>query len=229
VPAQPARSPLWISGAALAFITVLAFVVRANNAVTRADADVISWMTDWRSPLLVDLAHGASLLGNILVLGPLAIVAAVASLAASKRQHEHGGPRPPRSSGLAFLPALALAAAALTNPLFKLAVGRPRPPAELAEAIESSSGFPSGHSAQSLAFWVALAILIAARSDHPRRWLAAGIAVAFVVGLSRVVLGVHSPTDLLGGWALGLACLLLSALALRAHPRNDEGPADARP
>ncbi|MDO9352935.1 MAG: phosphatase PAP2 family protein [Solirubrobacteraceae bacterium] len=208
---------LRVSVAAFAFMVLLALVVRQDNAVTHADADVVTWVSGWRTPFIVDVAQAASWFGNILVLGTLAIVAGVVSAARRGRD------------ALTALPELAVAAAALTNPLAKLAVDRPRPPAELAEVIESSTGFPSGHSAQSAAFFIGLAILIAANNRrHARWWLALGLLAALIVGLSRIVLGVHSPTDLLGGWALGLACVLLSWVALdhraKTAPRTTKAP-----
>lgn len=207
---RPVPRAVWVACAALALMVALAFVVTADNAVTRADADIVRWVADWRTPFIVDLGEIASLFGNILVTGPIAVLAGI--VAGQRR-----GWTP-----MAALPALALAAAALSNPLAKLIIGRPRPPLELAEVIESSSGFPSGHSAQSAAIWIALALLIGARSAHPRRWLATGIAMTLVVGLSRIILGAHSPTDLIGGWALGLACVLLCREAL--GPRPAPGP-----
>jgi membrane-associated phospholipid phosphatase len=71
-------------------------------------------------------------------------------------------------------------------------------------ARESSKGFPSGHSQTSMTFWgVSMTIL-------PRRiGLAAFITLPFLVGLSRIYLGVHFPIDILGGWALGGIFVLL--------------------
>jgi undecaprenyl-diphosphatase len=68
--------------------------------------------------------------------------------------------------------------------------------------------FPSGHSANAMAVWLAVALLAAPeRLRVPA--VAAALAVALLVGLSRLVLGVHWPSDVAGGWALGAACTLL--------------------
>lgn len=86
-----------------------------------------------------------------------------------------------------------------------------------------SRSFPSGHATSSMAF-AATAVVLAWPTR--RRWPVAILAVAFtsLVGLSRVALGVHYPSDILGGWALALACVALVWLAGRAL-----GPGERRP
>ncbi|HEX8468270.1 MAG TPA: phosphatase PAP2 family protein [Allosphingosinicella sp.] len=68
--------------------------------------------------------------------------------------------------------------------------------------------FPSGHSANSMAGWLAIALL--ATSPRLRRpAVALALAIALVTGLCRLVLQVHWPTDVVGGWAFGAAWTLL--------------------
>lgn len=69
---------------------------------------------------------------------------------------------------------------------------------------ESSFGFPSGHSANAASVWGVMAA-------HIRRkwvWIAV-ICVVFLIGVSRLVLGVHFLVDVLGGWALGILMAVL--------------------
>jgi undecaprenyl-diphosphatase len=66
--------------------------------------------------------------------------------------------------------------------------------------------------------------LLAARAR--RWWLVVGVAVVVLVGLTRMWLGVHFLSDVVGGWALGVAWSLLSALAFGAFA---EGRASLRP
>lgn len=107
-------------------------------------------------------------------------------------------------------------AAELVSDVLKLAFGRARPPA--AEALVHATGhaFPSGHTTQATAFYGALAIVIArrgaSRSFLRRIWCAA-FAVAFAVGVSRVYLGVHWPSDVVAGWVTG-ACIVACAVSL---------------
>lgn len=68
--------------------------------------------------------------------------------------------------------------------------------------------FPSGHSANAMAGWLAIALL--ATSPRLRRpAIALALAIAFVTGLCRLVLQVHWPSDVAGGWAFGAAWTLL--------------------
>lgn len=195
------RRPLPLLLACALLIAVLGVVVRGRNAVTDWDADVVDSIAGARSPFVVDLARALTNLGDALWAGIALIVIGVTLVAAHWL-------RPAAAS----VPVLALLLGSALAPLVKLIVDRPRPPLELREVVERSSGFPSGHSTQSAAGWIALGLVLAltartARHGYPAwRWVVAGVLVAVVVGISRVVLSVHSPTDVVGGWALGVAC-----------------------
>jgi membrane-associated phospholipid phosphatase len=77
--------------------------------------------------------------------------------------------------------------------------------------------FPSGHSANTMIAFVALALLAAPAAK--RAWAAGGaILLSMLIGLSRPMLGVHWPSDVLGGWAFGLFwVILLFALSSRIY------------
>jgi undecaprenyl-diphosphatase len=103
--------------------------------------------------------------------------------------------------------AIALAAIVLIERLsvdgMKLLAGRPRPDLELPALVPGSFSFPSGHSANSMTAFMAIALIAV-----PQRWrgaaLAAAMSISIIVGLTRIVLGVHWPSDVIGGWAWGL-------------------------
>lgn len=79
-------------------------------------------------------------------------------------------------------------------------VGRVRPPAE---HLPDSLAFPSGHSANSMTAYLAVA-LIAVPARHRRTAALGALALSIIVGITRVILGVHWPSDVLGGWTLGM-------------------------
>jgi membrane-associated phospholipid phosphatase len=106
------------------------------------------------------------------------------------------------------------------NEILKVAIHDPRPywydpRVQLLTSPHGSFGIPSGHSATALAGWGLLAVFLATGWG----WLIA-TALILLVGLSRVYLGVHFPSDVLTGWTVGA---LIAVLVLRL-----EGPVLAR-
>jgi undecaprenyl-diphosphatase len=126
--------------------------------------------------------------------------------------------RPGRRAALQGLTAL-MVASATTNVLLKGAAGRRRPPAGLVPAVREpdrmpfTTSFPSGHAASAAAFTTAVAI------ELP--WTALPLApLATAVAASRVVIGVHYPSDVVAGVALGAA----AAALIRRGRRHDRPP-----
>ena len=88
---------------------------------------------------------------------------------------------------------------------------RARPP-KAASFGETSHAFPSGHSLVNAAFWMALALVLWSDGTIGTGWaVALGAAGPIAVGLSRIYLGIHWTTDVLGGWLLGAGVALLTA------------------
>jgi undecaprenyl-diphosphatase len=114
-------------------------------------------------------------------------------------------------------------ALALVGPLTTLLknfFGRVRPPFEHGGARYDTLSFPSGHSS-GIATLVTVGLVLAwpLLSVRGRRlWLLAGVVLALVVGLTRMWLGVHYVTDVIGGWALGVSWALVTAVVFGALP-----------
>jgi membrane-associated phospholipid phosphatase len=92
----------------------------------------------------------------------------------------------------------------------KFSIERARPTLEPHLVVVKTWSFPSGHAASSMIFYLTLALALTARTRW--RWIAASAAVllSLLIGTSRVMLGVHWPSDVVGGWAFGALWVLLT-------------------
>lgn len=121
----------------------------------------------------------------------------------------------------------------LLSTLLKVGFDRSRPAAPLQESHAYLSSFPSGHAMMAAVTYLTLSALLA--QVHERRMvkgfvLSVAIVLTVLVGLSRVYLGVHWPTDVLAGWAAGSAwafCCWLGALWLLHRDRRGKEEAGA--
>lgn len=121
-----------------------------------------------------------------------------------------------------FLLALFMIGAVSLDHLAKFLVARARPPLLLQLVPSSGWSFPSGHATESAAVYFGLAHMFARNQMRPAiKTLAYALAFVAVslIGISRVYLGVHWPTDVVCGWALGGAW---SAIVLGASVTNQD-------
>ena len=111
----------------------------------------------------------------------------------------------------------------LVSSALKLFFDRPRPSVVPHLAHVSTASFPSGHSMLSAVVYLTLGALLARLL--PQRSLRiyvlfVAMSLTFLIGVSRVYLGVHYPTDVLAGWAVGLAWSIMCWLIARALQRR---------
>lgn len=111
-------------------------------------------------------------------------------------------------------------AAPLAEGAVKFLVGRRRPD-------ELSMGFPSGHATAAAAFFGAVMLLAGSLPNPARTWVRLAASAGIVlVGMARVILRAHWPSDVLGGIALGLA-LAAAAWLIASRPQKCPGPSGA--
>ena len=190
----------------VAFFALLANVVMAGGTQAMDDA-VLLWMNQHASPELTDVALNVTALGAGMVVWLVVIVASVFLWASRHRW----------SVALLWVSILG---SGLINSVMKLFFNRPRPQLFPWRAPYAGlSSFPSGHSMTSMVCYATLAYLVARL--EPNRFLrrftfvVTGLLVV-LIGLSRMYLGVHYPTDVLAGFTMGLAWASFSALGLEA-------------
>jgi len=124
--------------------------------------------------------------------------------------------------GLALLVGITLSGRLLVE-LQKEMTARIRPDPQGHLVPVETLAFPSGHAANAAMVWLCLALLLpaGARARSVAVWVAVWAALA--AGTSRVMLGVHWPSDVIGGWAFGLFWTLL-LLRLSGHPLGEGTP-----
>jgi undecaprenyl-diphosphatase len=100
-------------------------------------------------------------------------------------------------------------------------IARVRPDIEPHLVIVKTSSFPSGHATSSMIFYLALALALTAHTRWNRMAAAGAILLSLLIGTSRVMLGVHWPSDVIGGWAFGMLWVLLTLRPAERLLRTD--------
>jgi undecaprenyl-diphosphatase len=210
---SPARDPWSIVdiACALAFIAVAAIV--NGQGTVFLDEPVISVVRGL--PVPVEAWRAITQAGGWLLV-PVGAALVLGLVAAGRAR-------------MALVVAVALIAAALFTDLAKDWVARPRPPDPVADA--GGYSFPSGHTLNSTVTY-GIAALLVWRSSLPRG-VRIGVAAALVVliaivGLSRIALGVHYPSDVVAGWLAGTVIVAIVALADRADRPTVSRPSRRR-
>jgi membrane protein DedA with SNARE-associated domain/membrane-associated phospholipid phosphatase len=194
-----------IALAGWAFGAVLQDVL-ASTSLDRVDRPVLDFFVGHREPWLTGAVKILTALGSSAVIVPVILVIGLALKA------RRGKWRPLVLLAVAYLGAEGL------FQVVKLLVGRPRPPVALATSQFRGLAFPSGHATLSVAVWGMLAAVGAASTGRWSRKVSAwagAFLLAALIGLSRLYLGAHWLTDVLGGWALGAMWLFALLVAFR--------------
>jgi undecaprenyl-diphosphatase len=119
------------------------------------------------------------------------------------------------------------------NSIVKIQFARPRPDLFIPAAKVFTASFPSGHAAFSAITYMTLAALLARMTSSRRLryyFVAVAIALTLMIGVSRIYLGVHYPTDVVAGWCIGSAWALICwAIMTRLQQEGRvEDPGDHR-
>ncbi len=199
-----------VTVAALAFAVVLLLVRlrwRPLESVDHGTASDINNLIAGQHAL-VTIVKDVSLLGGTIALS--AVVAAGAILLLLRRQWK-----------LATYLVVTGAGALVLDPVLKSLVGRLRPVLAHPVAHAPGNSFPSGHALGSLVCYGAIfVVFIPAARGRLRTVFTVVIAVLVaLIGISRILLGVHYLSDVLGGWAIGVAWLGVTTVAFEVSRR----------
>jgi membrane-associated phospholipid phosphatase len=185
------RSSL-LAGLAAAGVVLLWAAVHSDSALVRLDREAVGLLHRVATDDVTAFAAGVtSLAGTTAVL----LVAAVAACSMLIRGQWHG----------AVSLALAVGGTQAVVLAIKELVARARPPASASLVDAAGHAFPSAHAASSVALYGLLAYLLLRRLDGHARTAAIVLTLAGVgvIGLTRIYLGAHYPSDVLAGWLVG--------------------------
>ncbi|MCC6713569.1 MAG: phosphatase PAP2 family protein [Candidatus Dadabacteria bacterium] len=196
----PALAFLVSAAAFLAFAELAGDVLEGENR--QIDTTILLMMrngNDLANPLgppwFEEMMRDITALGGVAVLTLVTIFSAIYLLLIKRR-------------GLV----LYLAAAAITGTIFsnllKAGFGRPRPDVVPHEIVVYTASFPSGHSLVAAVIYLTLGVILAEAQTRYRLKiyiLSVAIVLTLLVGISRIYLGVHWPSDVLAGWLAGTA------------------------
>jgi undecaprenyl-diphosphatase len=199
-------------GAFVAFALLALTVTGHGGAPLFGDEDLLHWSVGHRPSVAVATARAVTYTGTGLVPYLLTVLAGLL-LGRTLRQ---------RALSVAACLACLAVGQAVRYGVMSL-VARPRPTAQNWATHASGLSFPSGHTTTSAITAGLLALTILSRAPQGRNgYLAVALAWGFAVGLSRVYLGVHWFSDVLGGWLLAVGWLSLctyAATRLLRHTR----------
>jgi undecaprenyl-diphosphatase len=146
-------------------------------------------------PSLQEAARDVTALGSTIVLG-IVLFAVVGYMFIARKRAE------------AWLMLGAVLGGVALNNILKFSFARPRPDLVAPAARVFTPSFPSGHATMSAITYLTLGALLAhTHASRPMRiyFMSLAALLTVLVGLSRVYLGVHYPTDVLAGWCIGTA------------------------
>lgn len=180
---------------AAGFLAVLLFIY--VGAAGRFDDTIRCFFYGFRNDILTPAAKAITYLGNWQSIGIICIVL----LAVKQLRMTYGVPV---SAGAIFV--------TIINKIIKEAVGRYRPDDILHLTEAGGFSFPSGHSVTSMFVFGTLICLVRinVKSRAAANILTVILAVPMIcIGLSRIYLGVHYPTDVIAGWLLGILVMMI--------------------
>lgn len=186
--------------ALIAFAVLLALVRAGWGPLHRLDVSIDGGLNDWsaRHRTVVDLLEGVTNVGQPFTFQVLAVAAGIALWRTGRAR-------------TALFVVVTVLGAGLLGTAVKYLVARSRPTVEVVLVHPAGSSFPSGHS---LTSFVALGVLVLLVRGHRALTACAAAFVALAIGFSRLALGAHYLSDVVGAWLLGTVWVLVTTRVL---------------
>jgi undecaprenyl-diphosphatase len=201
-----ARNRFWTAAIAAIAVWLAALFLGGEDAA--ADEGFRAALYAPRGASLSGFAATITWLGDGVVLGAVAVLAAL-YLFFTRRLR-------------AALLLITVFTGRLLVELQKLIAGRDRPGVDDHLEAVTSMSFPSSHAANSMITYLAIALLVPVAQRNRSLSIAAALILTLLIGWSRIALGVHWPSDVIGGWAFGLlwvaVCIRLASARGEAEP-----------
>jgi len=210
------RPPLGLAtGALLVGIAgMIAILVVLGSIADGVRDQEVFFLDTWATPYLHGIASpglnalmtGLTTMGSTLIVLPVFVLVAGALVVT-------------RRYGAALFLTVALLGSLAIDATMKLIFERPRPKLDYAAVLPDYS-FPSGHSMNGVVFYVSIALIAWSVFGRKVGLIATAFAgvLAFGIGVSRIYLGFHYFTDVVGGWLAGIAWLLIVGAVFRIRP-----------
>lgn len=217
---------LLLAGAALAFLAIASEVAEGDTlALDRRLLLALRDPADLGTPVGPRWLRQA--MGDVTALGGVTLLTIITTCAA-------GYLLAARKAMTALFLVCSVVSGVAVNTLLKSTYLRLRPDVVPHLVEVQTASFPSGHAMNSAVTYLTLgALLASAEKSRPVRiyLMALAIALTLIIGVSRIYLGVHWPSDVLAGWCVGgswaIACSLVSRTLQRRHRIEDPGETPA--
>jgi membrane-associated phospholipid phosphatase len=196
------------AGAVMVTIWTLAGMLLVSTGTPALDREVLGTAVGLQDPATVEVARFVSWVGDFLVVGTVALAVVAYAYARSRRWD------------LGWLTLAVIGGALAITGTIKMLTDRMRPDGGLTDTF--SSAFPSGHAVRAAAVYTLVAWLVLRwTSPHRRTTRVSVVAVAvtmiLAIGASRLLLGAHWLTDVVGGYVLGVLWVAVCVAVTQPH------------
>lgn len=183
---------------------LIGFIVKINDKGILFDRAILQFLDNISNDWIITIMNIISFFGSTIFLILMLLLLVYGYI--NKRERRNGR--------LIFI---SIAGSFLINGILKLFFNRTRP-LDFMKAAASSYSYPSGHSMVSMSFYTTLAYILINKTIDPKKKKLIrllNIIIVGLIGLSRMFLGVHWPTDVIGGYLLGYSVYYISTHLIR--------------